>query len=179
MRKSTEKSKMVKAPAVSRGSREASGRPRRIGSRGALPVAQPSSRPTVRQARSRDASKVGVAVSLAARRRAGSKRNAKAAASRDASVTVLAAKRTSKAARVGFVCPPCGRFVPTLVEGVVLRVERGSPPRFCSPGCRQAAYRRRQAGVGEDVPLQLGGGRDRSLKQTRGKTARPGRKRDA
>jgi hypothetical protein len=82
-------------------------------------------------------------------------------------------------ARVGFVCPPCGRFVPTVVDGLVLRVGRGSPPRFCSPGCRQAAYRRRQVGVAEDTPLQPGGGRDRSLKQTKTTAARPGRKRNA
>jgi hypothetical protein len=82
-------------------------------------------------------------------------------------------------ARVGFVCPPCGRFVPTVVDGLVLRVGRGSPPRFCSPGCRQAAYRRRQVGVAEDTPLQPGGGRDRSLKQIKTTTAGPGRKRNA
>ena len=88
------------------------------------------------------------------------------------------ARTSSTPARVGFVCPPCGRFVPTSVEGVVLRDGRGSPPRFCSPSCRQAAYRRRQAGVAEDMPLQLGGGRDRSLKRSGAKAARSGRRRE-
>lgn len=82
--------------------------------------------------------------------------------SRDASATP-ARERAPK--RSGYTCPPCGRFVPTEVDGVVFRTRTGSPPRFCSPGCRQAAYRRRQAGVAEDVALQLRGGRDRSLAQ--------------
>jgi hypothetical protein len=69
---------------------------------------------------------------------------------------------------VGFVCPPCGRFIPTEVDGLVLRSRTGSPPRFCSPGCRQAAYRRRRAGVAEDVALQPRGGRDRSLGGAKG-----------
>jgi hypothetical protein len=67
------------------------------------------------------------------------------------------------AQRAGFTCPPCGRFVLREVEGVVLRASTGSPSRFCSPACRQAAYRRRRAGVGEDVALQVRGGRGRSL----------------
>jgi hypothetical protein len=172
-------SKTVKAPAVSRGSRDASGRPRRVGSGAAPPVARSVGAPTVRQARSRDASRVGSAGSRAARTTMGPKRDAKATTSRDAARTVRSGKNTSKPARVGFVCLPCGRFVPTSVEGVVLRVGRGSPPRFCSPGCRQAAYRRRRAGVAEDVPLQLGGGRDRSLKQSGSETARRGRRKSA
>lgn len=64
---------------------------------------------------------------------------------------------------VGFVCPPCNRFVRTDLDGVLLRSRTGSKPRFCSPGCRQAAYRRRRAGVGEDAPLQHEGGAKRSL----------------
>ena len=71
-------------------------------------------------------------------------------------------------APVGFICPPCGRFIRTDLDGVVWRARTGSPPRFCSPGCRQAAYRRRRAGVAEGVGLQHGGGRNRSLEQRRG-----------
>ena len=67
------------------------------------------------------------------------------------------------AAVSGFVCPPCGRFIRTDLDGVLWQARCGSPPRFCSPGCRQAAYRRRQAGVAESVKLQLAGGRNRSL----------------
>src|SRR5579875_1182692 len=93
-----------------------------------------------------------------------------ASASSDASRSPVRGRRASPRP-LGFVCPPCGRFVATVVEGVVSRAERGSPPRFCSPACRQAAYRRRRAGVAEDVPLQPTGGRDRSLK-------RDGRKRN-
>jgi len=66
-------------------------------------------------------------------------------------------------APVGFICPPCGRFIRTDLDGVVWRARTGSPPRFCSPGCRQAAYRRRRAGVDEGVRLQQRGGRNRSL----------------
>ena len=76
--------------------------------------------------------------------------------SRDAS-----APASPRSAPVGFVCPPCGRFIPIEVDGLVLRSRAGSPPRFCSAGCRQA-------GVAEDVALQLRGGRDRSLGGAKG-----------
>ncbi len=66
-------------------------------------------------------------------------------------------------APVGFICPPCGRFVRTDLDGVLWRPRTGSAPRFCSPGCRQAAFRRRRAGVDEGVPLQREGGRNRSI----------------
>ena len=79
---------------------------------------------------------------------------------------------------VGFVCPPCGRWIATGVDGLVLWAGTGSARRFCSPSCRQAAYRRRQAGVAEDLPLQLAGGRDRSL-QPGSKTKQAGRKTNA
>jgi hypothetical protein len=147
-------------------------------------------------ARSRDASvrsRVRVGSGDASKRRAGTrdrtaaKRDGQARASRDASKPgVSKSRRASKnsarprsPARVGFVCPPCGRFVTTEVDGVVLRPGRGSPPRFCSPSCRQAAYRRRRAGVAEDIALQPGGGRDRSLKQMKTTRERSGRKRNA
>jgi len=64
----------------------------------------------------------------------------------------------------GFVCACCARFVPTALPGLLRLARRGSPPRFCSPGCRQAAYRRRRAGVGEDTPLQHRGGGARRLR---------------
>jgi len=64
---------------------------------------------------------------------------------------------------VGFICPPCGRFIRTDLDGVLWRARTGSPPRFCSPGCRQAAFRRRRAGADEGVRLQQRGGRNRSL----------------
>jgi len=65
--------------------------------------------------------------------------------------------------RSGFVCPPCGRFIVTEIDGVLYRTRTGSKPRFCSPGCRQAAYRRRRAGAQENTPLQYKGGRGRRL----------------
>ncbi len=110
---------------------------------------------------SRDASRRVAQTEPVARSRAELAPAGKPTRSRNVSVT--AAGERPELNRVGFVCPPCGRFVPTEVDGVVLRAGRGSPPRFCSPGCRQAAYRRRQAGVAEDVGLQLAGGRNRSL----------------
>jgi hypothetical protein len=54
-------------------------------------------------------------------------------------------------------CPPCG-------GPLMLLASPGSLRRFCSPACRQAAYRRRRAGAAEDAPLQRVGGRDRSLR---------------
>jgi hypothetical protein len=62
----------------------------------------------------------------------------------------------------GFHCACCRRFIPTALPGLSRAPRTGSPQRFCSPGCRQAAYRRRRAGVPEDVPLaHRGGGRRR------------------
>jgi len=46
---------------------------------------------------------------------------------------------------------------------VLTRTPRGSAQRFCTPACRQAAYRRRRAHVAEDTPPQRHGGRDRHL----------------
>lgn len=88
--------------------------------------------------------------------------------SRDASRqldNVASRDRTLKRepAPIGLICAPGGRFVRTDVDGVVWRARSGSPPRFCSPGWRQGAYRRRRGGVAEDVALQLAGGRNRSL----------------
>lgn len=81
---------------------------------------------------------------------------------RDASAT--GPRRGSPEAQpAGFICPPCGRFVATDLDGVLWRGRTGSAPRFCSPACRQAGFRRRQAGVDEGLCLQREGGRNRSL----------------
>ena len=65
--------------------------------------------------------------------------------------------------REGFECPVCGRFITTAIEGFWRNPKPGSPQRFCDPACRQAAYRRRRAGVAEGTPRQISGGRDRTL----------------
>jgi hypothetical protein len=65
--------------------------------------------------------------------------------------------------RQGFSCAACGRLNITAVEGLFRRPHAGSAQRFCDPACRQAAYRRRQAGVQENTPRQLRGGRGRRL----------------
>ena len=64
------------------------------------------------------------------------------------------------------VCECCGRDTVTAVEGVFRNPQPGSPRRFCSPACRQAAYRRRRAGVTESTPAQRQGGRNRRLNTT-------------
>lgn len=63
----------------------------------------------------------------------------------------------------GFECLVCGRFIVTALEGFWRNPSVGSRRRFCDPACRQAAYRRRRAGVAEDTPRQTSGGRDRRL----------------
>lgn len=65
--------------------------------------------------------------------------------------------------RRGLICQACGRTVVITVEGLFDNPTRGSHQRFCSPSCRQAAFRRRRAGAAEDEPRQLTGGRDRHL----------------
>ncbi len=79
---------------------------------------------------------------------------------------------SDKAARHGFTCPVCARFTVTAVDGLFRNPGVGSPQRFCSPACRQAAYRRRRAGVPEDTARQTTGGRNRNL------TKPPDRNRD-
>jgi hypothetical protein len=66
--------------------------------------------------------------------------------------------------REGFHCPSCNRDIVTAVAGVFAYPKVGSPQRFCSASCRQAAYRRRKAGVAESTPGQFKGGRRRRLK---------------
>ena len=68
--------------------------------------------------------------------------------------------------REGFSCAVCGRAVITRIEGLFSNPRGGSPRRFCSPACRVAAHRRRQAGVPENTPLQRLGGRKRRLGTT-------------
>jgi hypothetical protein len=62
-----------------------------------------------------------------------------------------------------FVCACCGRTVVTAVEGLYYNPAVGSKQRFCDQACRQAAWRRRRAGVSEAAPLQRKGGRSRRL----------------
>lgn len=67
--------------------------------------------------------------------------------------------------RHGFTCPVCGRFIVTAIDGLFADTAAGRPRRFCSPGCRQAAWRRRHAHVDETTPLQHRGGRARNLQR--------------
>ncbi len=64
-------------------------------------------------------------------------------------------------------CQCCGRDTVIAVDGLFRNPQPGSPRRFCSPACRQAAYRRRRAGVAESTRPQRSGGRDRSLRTTK------------
>ena len=68
-------------------------------------------------------------------------------------------------ARTGFTCQSCGQLIITAVEGLFTNPARGSRRRFCTPSCRQAAYRRRRAGTTEDQSRQHSGGRTRRLNQ--------------
>ena len=70
--------------------------------------------------------------------------------------------------RTGFSCPTCGRFVVTAIDGWFRDPKHGSPRRFCDHACRQAAYRRRRAGVPETTPVQLLGGWRRRLNPDQG-----------
>ncbi len=65
--------------------------------------------------------------------------------------------------RSGFTCHACGQIVITTIKGLYDNPPVGSTQRFCSPACRQAAYRRRRAGVAENTPRQHAGGRGRKL----------------
>jgi len=66
-------------------------------------------------------------------------------------------------ARTGLACQCCGTLIVLSVEGLFVWPSRGSNRRFCTPACRQAAYRRRQADAPEDTPAQHHGGRGRHL----------------
>ncbi len=65
--------------------------------------------------------------------------------------------------RYGFTCQACGCLIVTDVEGLFSTPTRGSTRRFCTPACRQAAYRRRRAAIAENTPRQHHGGRTRRL----------------
>ncbi len=69
--------------------------------------------------------------------------------------------------REGFVCGPCGRFIVTAICGLYRARARGSARRYCSASCRQAAYRRRRAGLPENLLRQHRGGRGRRLGEER------------
>ena len=154
---SSRRSRDVASPARPTGPQGRSGR-----------AASRAEQPGARRIGSRDASGKAPVTAPVARTPVAEGPAAKNAGSRGDSVAVTRECPAQK--RVGFVCAPCGRFIPTEVDGFVLRARTGSAQRFCSPGCRQAAYRRRRAGVGEDTPLQFAGGRGRSLNPSRGKT---------
>jgi hypothetical protein len=63
-------------------------------------------------------------------------------------------------------CECCGSDTIIAIENLFSNPQPGSPRRFCSPACRQAAYRRRRAGVAESTNLQRSGGRNRNLLAT-------------
>jgi hypothetical protein len=75
---------------------------------------------------------------------------------------------SSRPTRCELTCARCGNKIVTAIEGLFYNPPVGSPQRFCSPACRQAAWRRRRAGVDETSPLQLIGGRSRSLRNRPG-----------
>ena len=74
--------------------------------------------------------------------------------------------RTQPPTPQGIVCAGCGHFSVHTVPGLFTNPQTGSPRRFCSPACRQAAHRRRRAGVPEDTARQHHGGRGRHLPPT-------------
>ena len=61
-------------------------------------------------------------------------------------------------------CECCGTNTVIAVEGLFRNPRPGSPRRLCSPACRQAASRRRQAGVAASTRPQRSGGRGRRLR---------------
>jgi hypothetical protein len=75
--------------------------------------------------------------------------------------------------RASFVCGCCGRTIVTAVEGLFHNPAVGSKQRFCDNACRQAAWRRRKAGVPESAPLQRRGGRARKLAEGTGASPEP------
>ena len=71
---------------------------------------------------------------------------------------------SDRPARTVSHCQCCGTDTVIAVDGLFHNPQPGSPRRFCSPACRQAAYRRRRAGVNESIRPQRSGGRARSLR---------------
>lgn len=84
---------------------------------------------------------------------------------RAAKPTPILRNASSLPDRQSFTCACCGRLVVTGVDGLFTNPPAGSPRRFCSPACRQAAWRRRRAQVSETTPAQHHGGRARRLAQ--------------
>jgi hypothetical protein len=74
---------------------------------------------------------------------------------------------SDRPARDVSVCERCETATVTAVEGLFRNPHPGTPRRFRSPTCRQAAYRRRLAGVAEATPTQPKGGRPRRLNNTK------------
>jgi len=72
---------------------------------------------------------------------------------------------SDRPARTVSRCDCCGADTVIAVAGLFRNPTPGSLRRFCSPACRQAAYRRRRAGVAEATPAQRTGGRGRSLER--------------
>jgi hypothetical protein len=70
---------------------------------------------------------------------------------------------SDRPARTVTICQCCGAETVIAIDGLFRNPQPGSPRRFCSPACRQAAYRRRNAGAAETSPAQRTGGRDRNL----------------
>ena len=69
--------------------------------------------------------------------------------------------------RHGLICASCGTYTVTAVDALFSNPRVGSPQRFCSPACRVAAWRRRQAGVGEAHHVSApAGGHDASALAT-------------
>jgi len=80
---------------------------------------------------------------------------------------------SDRPARTVTICQRCGAETVIAVDGLFRNPQPGSPRRFCSPACRQAAYRRRNAGVAETSPTQRTGGRDRNLNPAKEATPTP------
>ena len=73
----------------------------------------------------------------------------------------------------GIVCDSCGQFSVHTVPGLFHNPQVGSPRRYCSPACRQAAHRRRHADVPKDTARQHHGGRRRRLRGSIADLRRP------
>ena len=82
---------------------------------------------------------------------------------RNASRTAGEQAPNEEPSRTSFVCACCARTIVTAIEGLFYNPPVGSKRRFCDPACRQAAWRRRKAGVLEATALQRRGGRSRGL----------------
>ena len=67
--------------------------------------------------------------------------------------------------RTEFACARCQRTVTTAIEGLFYNPRVGSPQCFCSPSCRQAAWRCRRAAAPKATALRWRGERSRRLSQ--------------